>query len=418
MPNLVKIKKNGTVTLQATREQAKKFYVRVHRAYYAGLQEQMPQGQNATGGSAAQAQENVLPVTGKVSSKNSVNEGNQKVQELLPKKTKQELAEEIPFFEDMPVSPDIAALLSHDLFYLLVYGMGRKDMDNDWLFARCREVQQNPNNHLDLWAREHYKSTIITIGLTILNVLQNPNITVGIFSHTRPIAKAFLRQIKREWETNLLLQAYFPFIAPPEKGEARTRTWSEDGGLIVRRDGNPKEATIEAWGLVDGQPTGKHFELLIYDDVVTLESVTTPEQEKRQVILQGDFCSYTARVQSQDIYNSVHIKYYDALKGKNFEYTYVPKNAPKVGKTLELNNRVASFAEAQHAAKAHLREKNKKAVEVETKIFPNPCIRCGSVIDFAPVSYLGEKFIVQEMQYSLEGRILTQNLKLNLCLDY
>lgn len=149
--------------------------------------------------------------------------------------------------------------------------------------------------------------------------------------------------------------------------------------------------------------------------IIILES---KEQEKRQVILQGDFCSYTARVQSQDIYNSVHIKYYDALKGKNFEYTYVPKNAPKVGKTLELNNRVASFAEAQHAAKAHLREKNKKAVEVETKIFPNPCIRCGSVIDFAPVSYLGEKFIVQEMQYSLEGRILTQNLKLNLCLDY
>lgn len=149
--------------------------------------------------------------------------------------------------------------------------------------------------------------------------------------------------------------------------------------------------------------------------IIILES---KEQEKRQVILQGDFCSYTVRVQSQDIYNSVHIKYYDALKEKNFEYQYTPENAPKVGKTLELNNRVASFAEAQHAAKAHLREKNKKAVEVETKIFPNPCIRCGSVIDFSPVSYLGEKFIVQEMQYSLEGRILTQNLKLNLCLDY
>ena len=159
--------------------------------------------------------------------------------------------------------------------------MNRKDMDNDWLFARCREVQENPNNHLDLWAREHYKSTIITIGLTIQNILVNPNITVGIFSHTRPIAKAFLRQIKREWETNLVLQAYFPFIAPPEKSESRTRTWSEDGGLIVRRDGNPKEATLEAWGLVDGQPTGKHFSLLIYDDVVTLESVTTPEQIKK-----------------------------------------------------------------------------------------------------------------------------------------
>lgn len=274
--NLVKIKKNGTVTLQAAREAAKKFYAKVHRMYYVSLQEKIPL-HDTSFSEKADVREASLPVINKASK----NFDSKRELSALPQKTKQELAEEIPFFEDMPLSDDIAALLSHDLFYLLVYGMGRKDMDNDWLFARCREVQQQPDNHLDLWAREHYKSTIITIGLTILNVLQNPNITVGIFSHTRPIAKAFLRQIKREWETNLLLQAYFPFITPPEKGEARTRTWSEDGGLIVRRDGNPKEATIEAWGLVDGQPTGKHFALLIYDDVVTLESVTTPEQIKK-----------------------------------------------------------------------------------------------------------------------------------------
>ena len=219
--NPVTIKKDGTITLQYSREQAKKLYANVHKAYYAFLREQ------------AECQE-------------------------LPVKSAQELAEEIPFFEAMPVSQDIETLLKHDLFYLLVYGMNRKDMDNDWLFERCREVQETPDNRLDLWAREHYKSTIITIGLTIQNVLRNPDITVGIFSHTRPIAKAFLRQIKREWETNILLQTYFPFIAPPEKSEARTRTWSEDSGLIVRRGGNPKEATIEAWGQLDGQHTGKH----------------------------------------------------------------------------------------------------------------------------------------------------------------
>jgi predicted phage terminase large subunit-like protein len=53
--------------------------------------------------------------------------------------------------------------------------------------------------------------------------------------------------------------------------------WSEDDGLIVKRKSNPKESTIEAWGLVDAQPTSKHFGLMIYDDVVTKESVSTPD---------------------------------------------------------------------------------------------------------------------------------------------
>lgn len=171
---------------------------------------------------------------------------------------------------------DLRALCCGDLFFLLVCAMGRDDMDNDFCYDRCREVQASPDGHLDLWAREHYKSTIITVGLTIQDVLRNPGMTIGIFSHTRPIAKAFLRQIKREFETNQLLQELFPHIRPPGRGE--NRTWSEDAGIVVRRTNNPKENTLEAWGLVDGQPTSKHFDLLIYDDVVTLESVSTPEQ--------------------------------------------------------------------------------------------------------------------------------------------
>lgn len=144
------------------------------------------------------------------------------------------------------------------------------------MFQRCREVQASPNGHLDLWAREHYKSTIITFGLTIQDILNDPEITFGIFSHTRPIAKAFMRQIMREFEGNELLKEWFPDILwqHPRKEAPK---WSEDEGIIVKRKGNPKEATIEAWGLVDGQPTSKHYKRLVYDDVVTLESVTTPE---------------------------------------------------------------------------------------------------------------------------------------------
>ena len=172
------------------------------------------------------------------------------------------------------------ALLAHlgrlDLFFLLVRLLGRKDLDHPWMFARCREVQARPDGHLDLWAREHGKSSIITFGQTLRDIVHDPEITVGIFSHTRPVAKDFLGQIKFELEHNTLLQRCYPevFWKNPRR---EAPVWSLDKGIVVRRNGNPKEATVEAWGLVDGQPTGKHFSLLVYDDVVTRESVSTPE---------------------------------------------------------------------------------------------------------------------------------------------
>jgi len=186
-------------------------------------------------------------------------------------------------YEDVLRSKDQKALrrlCQEDLFFLLSVGCKRKDMNRDWLYARCREVELEPNGYLDLWAREHYKSTIITFGMSIKDILNNPDITIGIFSHTRPIAKGFLDQIKRELEDNTFLKDLFPDILYKEPKRESSR-WSLDGGLLVKRKSNAKEVTIEAWGLVDGQPTSKHFSLLVYDDVVTKESVSNSDQIKK-----------------------------------------------------------------------------------------------------------------------------------------
>jgi hypothetical protein len=178
-----------------------------------------------------------------------------------------------------------------NLYFLLRYGCRRLDIEHPWFHARCNEVQDDSNEHLDLWAREHGKSSIITFGLTLMDILQSHGEdplpewdgiepTFGIFSHTRPVAKGFLRQIKRELETNALLKEWFPDILWQQPSKEAPK-WSEDDGIVLKRRSNPKESTVEAWGLVDGQPVGKHFFVLIYDDVVVRESVTTPEMIKK-----------------------------------------------------------------------------------------------------------------------------------------
>lgn len=167
-------------------------------------------------------------------------------------------------------------LCQTDLYFLLWFALNRKDVEHPWILDRCKEIQRAPDGYLDLWAREHYKSTIITFAKSIQDVLTDPEVTIGIFSHTRPIAKGFLRQIKREFESNELLKELFPEIMWENPWKDAPK-WSEDDGIIVKRRGNPKESTIEAHGLVDGQPTSKHFRKRVYDDVVTKDSVTTPD---------------------------------------------------------------------------------------------------------------------------------------------
>jgi len=164
-----------------------------------------------------------------------------------------------------------------DRYYLGVFLCNRHDMLHPWIYERCREVEEQRDSRLDLWARFHYKSSIITFLGTVQEVLCNPNITIGILSFSARQAKPFLRQIMQEFDSNEKLKNLYKDILW-EKPRLQAPKWAENEGICVRRSANPKEQTIEAHGLVDGQPTGRHFDLIIYDDVVVQESVSTPEQ--------------------------------------------------------------------------------------------------------------------------------------------
>jgi phage terminase large subunit-like protein len=162
-------------------------------------------------------------------------------------------------------------LAKSDRFFLLTRVLGREDANRQWLYEQCRVVESDSDEWLDLWAREHYKSTIITYAGIIQEILKNPEITIGIFSYSRPIAKSFLKQIMVELQDNEKLAWMFPDIFW-DKPRTESPSWGLNDGITVKRQSNPNAATVEAWGLIDSQPTSKHFMLRVYNDCMTAQT--------------------------------------------------------------------------------------------------------------------------------------------------
>jgi phage terminase large subunit-like protein len=174
----------------------------------------------------------------------------------------------------------IRKLCWDDLFFLMYFVLGWGDMNHPWLVDRANEVNDNRHKTLDVWSRYHYKSSIITVAGTIQDALRDPMIRGCIFSHTKSIAKDFLRRIKTILETNGLLAAAFEDVIPANPMNTKGWLWSLDDGLQLKC-GNEIGGTLQASGLIDSMPTGKHFTRRIYDDVVTREAVSTSEQRNK-----------------------------------------------------------------------------------------------------------------------------------------
>ena len=197
-------------------------------------------------------------------------------------------------------------LCQHDLYYLGLFILDIRKMYSEkiraldgseteifhpWLYNRCREVEARPDFCVDIWAREHFKSTIITLLKSVQDILCNPEVAICIYSYNSRLAHKFVRQIREAMENNRLKEL-FPDIIPEDTKTGKYRTkddygkeqekkfqWSDENFTVKRKTGR-KEPTVSGYGLVTGQPTGMHFDILVYDDCVTPDSVRTQGQNE------------------------------------------------------------------------------------------------------------------------------------------
>lgn len=169
-------------------------------------------------------------------------------------------------------------LILNDLWFIVYFVMEIPPANAPFVVDACKLVEDGPKTKtLDIWAREHFKSTIITQAETVQAIVRDPETTTAIFSFKKPAADKFLDGIRKTLEKPIMYKC-FPEVLY-EVPQTQAPVWSLQNGIRVkRRSVSRKENTVEAFGLVEGMPTGGHFNRRIYDDVETADLAKNPEQ--------------------------------------------------------------------------------------------------------------------------------------------
>lgn len=122
---------------------------------------------------------------------------------------------------------------------------------------------------LVLWPRGSFKSSVFDVGMACWEIAKNPNIRILVCSETGKQARKFVELAKAIIDSQWYRERF---------GVHRGKTKWTAGSFTsaLRTDKHTKEATLQAAGVGEVW-TGSHWDLVLFDDVVSQENTKTPE---------------------------------------------------------------------------------------------------------------------------------------------
>jgi len=184
--------------------------------------------------------------------------------------------------------PDLSNKSRHELESGLFELMKRKGLEDLFYFNKVilgydpyefthREVleyvQTDKLRKLVLLPRGTYKTTLITVGKTLQKICQNSNIRILIESETYDQGVDILNMIKTHLEGNKLLRVLYGEF-DKDKGNRR---WREDAIEVYGRTIVDRNPTV-AVGSIGKVNVGSHYDLIMADDWVSDNNISTGEQ--------------------------------------------------------------------------------------------------------------------------------------------
>jgi predicted phage terminase large subunit-like protein len=157
--------------------------------------------------------------------------------------------------------------------------LGHNDL-NRVHFDLCSFLEAKSPFKLVLMPRYSFKSSVCTVGLSLYKLASNPNYRILIYSDASTKAQGFLTSIKNHIEGKVDNSSFGLLYDWASNG--RETKWNESQIVIKGRTSHYPEPSVDTGGQ-ETSKVGMHYDLIIFDDIVSDKNVTTKDQMDKTV---------------------------------------------------------------------------------------------------------------------------------------
>lgn len=138
-------------------------------------------------------------------------------------------------------------------------------------------LEEDGKAKLVLMPRESMKSQIATVGYALWRLARDPNMRILIYSDTITKACGFLTTLKNQVEGKAPNSRFREIFGNWETDPHKGGLYNDSAILISKRTHQSDAPSVDTCG-IEQSKVGKHYDLIIYDDIVTDLNVTTKAQ--------------------------------------------------------------------------------------------------------------------------------------------
>ena len=142
------------------------------------------------------------------------------------------------------------------------------------LCARMDRLVGHPRV-LTLAPRRTLKTTVFTIGLAVLEILRDPDVTIMIPHAVEDEAQKIVAEITDHFRNNERLRKLEPSMMPQTRG----KWWFGAGKMTVRRGSYKRQPTVMGVG-AGSEITGAHVDVILPDDIIGRRTIENSELPK------------------------------------------------------------------------------------------------------------------------------------------